>query len=136
MNIKRLGAVLAAAVISVSVVTVTALAAGTRVPINEKYFPDENFREYISENLDTDGNGYLSQKERDEVTRIDIFAMEIASLKGIGYFENLEILNCQVNELVSLDMSKNKMLRELYCNENELTSLDVSKNKALKKLLC
>ncbi|MBD5141967.1 MAG: hypothetical protein HDT25_11250, partial [Ruminococcus sp.] len=71
MSIKKLAAALAASVISVTAVTVTAFAAGTKVPITEKYFPDENFREYVSQ-FDTDGNGWLSQKERDAVKVIDV----------------------------------------------------------------
>ncbi len=92
MHIKKLAAVVAASVISVTAVTVTAAAAGTKVPITEKYFPDEGFREYVSQ-FDTDGNGYLSQKERNAVQKInvgvdwdnyDIDRPIVKSLKGSG----------------------------------------------------
>ena len=139
MNIKKLGAGFAAAVIAVSAVTVTAFAAGTRVPINEKYFPDEIFREYVSR-FDTDGNGSLSQNERDAVTEINVgFPNDdeiIKSLVGVGYFQNLKKLECSGNELTKLNVSKNINLKELCCDGNKLTSLNVSKNTKLEKLMC
>lgn len=139
MNIKRLGAVLAAAVISVSAVTVTAFAAGTRVPINEKYFPDENFREYVKQ-FDTDGNGSLSQKERDAVTEINVGLPNddeiIKSLVGVGYFQNLEKLDCSGNELTKLNVSQNTKLTNLYCNTNNLKKLDLKNNTELVEVFC
>ena len=41
-----------------------------------------------------------------------------------------------MNQLTSLDLSKNTELTMLYCNGNQLTSLDLSKNTALKHLYC
>jgi len=49
---------------------------------------------------------------------------------------NITKLNCDDNELISLDISKNSALIELICEENQLTSLDVSKNSALIVLIC
>lgn len=139
MNIKKICAAVAAAVFSVLAVTVTAVAAGTKVPITEKYFPDENFREYVSQ-FDADGNGYLSQKERDAVTEINVGLPNdneiIKSLVGVGYFQNLEKLDCSGNELTKLNVSKNVELKELCCDGNKLTSLNVSKNTKLEKLMC
>ena len=50
--------------------------------------------------------------------------------------KNITVLECQGNELVSLNFSKNKTLKELNCNSCRLTSLDVSKNVALIRLYC
>lgn len=139
MNVKKAVSAAAAAVISAVALSVTAFAAGTRVPINEKYFPDENFREYVNQ-FDADGNGSLSQKERDAVTEIDVGFPDddkiIKSLLGVGYFKNLEKLDCTGNELTKLNVSKNTELRELKCDDNKLTSLNVSKNTKLEKLMC
>ncbi|MDE5741065.1 MAG: hypothetical protein K2H90_01285 [Oscillospiraceae bacterium] len=55
MNIKKITAAMAALAVSVTAVSVTAFAAGTKVPLTEKYFPDENFREYVTQ-FDTDEN--------------------------------------------------------------------------------
>ena len=120
---KKIWAALAAVIISVTALSVTAFAAEMRVPINEKYFPDEIFREYVSE-FDTNGDNWLSQNERDKVTEIDVSSKEIGSLKGIEKFKNLETLDCH----------------NIYClntvdgHYDWLTELDVSQNTKLKKL--
>ena len=43
-------------------------------------------------------------------------------------------LECGSNQLVSLDVSQNPKLEELYCCDNQLVSLDVSGNPLLKQL--
>ena len=135
MNIRKLGAAVAAAVVAVSAVTITAFAAGTKVPITEKYFPDEIFREYVKQ-FDTDGNGSLSQKERDAVTEINVSEMGIKSLSGVSYFQNLEKLDCIGNELTRLNVSKNTKLEQFSCDDNKLTKLDLSKNTELFLISC
>ncbi len=45
-------------------------------------------------------------------------------------------LNCQDNQLSTIDVSKNTLLEELHCSNNQLTTLDVSKNTLLKQLNC
>ena len=45
-------------------------------------------------------------------------------------------LYCDNNQLTSLDVSENTILRELYCFFNQLSCLDVSNNTNLEKLLC
>lgn len=114
-----------------------ALAAEGDVAINEDNFPDANFRTYISEELDTDEpKGTLSAAEIDAVTAIKVPEMGIADLTGIAYFENLETLSCAMNQLTSLDVSKNVKLTKLFCDSNQLETLDVSKNTELTMLYC
>ena len=48
----------------------------------------------------------------------------------------LTSLNCNSNQLASLDVSRNAALVNLYCGSNQLTSLDISNNTALKELNC
>ena len=45
-------------------------------------------------------------------------------------------LDCNENQLTSLNVSKNTALTSLECSYNQLTSLDVSKNTALTTLSC
>lgn len=45
-------------------------------------------------------------------------------------------INCNGNQLASLELSANTALTTLYCNNNQLDSLDVSKNAALISLNC
>ena len=45
-------------------------------------------------------------------------------------------MRCQRNELISLDVSNNAALEDLFCQENKLTSLDVSSAIVLELLDC
>lgn len=107
--------------------------AGETLALNATNFPDANFRAYLSEEFDTDGNGYIDPSV---VTDILVRDKGIESLKGIEYFENLKQLNCQYNELTSIDLSKNTVLEGLDCGNNQLTDLDVSNNTLLNVLFC
>ena len=49
---------------------------------------------------------------------------------------NLKRLKCGLNQLKSLDISKNNSLTALTCDSNELTSLDISKENSLYFLNC
>lgn len=55
------------------------------------------------------------------------------SLNGL---DELSFLNCNCNELNSLDVSENVALTSLQCYSNKLSSLKVSKNAALTSLDC
>lgn len=105
-------------------------------PINSANFPDANFRAYVLDNFDTDGNGSLSDAEKDVVNDIDVRSSSISSLVGVEMFENLRQLWCEDNRLSSLDVSRNTALTLLDCTHNELSSLDVRQNIALVHLIC
>lgn len=106
------------------------------VEINEENFPDEIFRQYVSDNFDTDGNGFLSELEIARQDFINVSNENITTLKGIEFFTSLKKLNCGNNQLTDLDVSKNVALTSLHCNLNQLTQLDVSQNTALLHLCC
>ena len=111
------------------------------VEINSTNFPDQDFLQYVKDNIDkadTTGqkDGKLSQAERDAVTEISITNTNCTDLTGIAYFANLKILYCSDNKLTGLDMSGNPALEQLLCYENNLESLNVTKNKKLSKLKC
>ena len=112
-------------------------SAWADVEINETNFPDENFRNYLL-NQTYGSDGVITDAEIAEVTSIDVSEgwYNIASLKGIEFFTALETLNCAVNKLTALDVSKNTALTTLNCGGNQLTALDVSKNTALTSLKC
>ena len=117
-------------------IVVTPTPAPKGVPIDSEHFPDDNFRDYVADNFDTDGNSYLSDVEADAVTDINVSGMIISSLEGIEYFENLRVLFCAERNLTSLDISNNTKLERLSCYYNSLTSLDVSNNTKLELLIC
>ena len=48
---------------------------------------------------------------------------------------SLKYLDCSVNKLTALDLSKSSELTELSCSSNKLTSLDLSANKKLQKIV-
>lgn len=88
-------------------------ACASTTKIDEKTFPDDAFRQYVLENIDTNHDGYLSQKEKDNcktihfvkfVPTIDELPDEddgtvqrpvytkkdyVFDFKGIGWFKNL-----------------------------------------------
>lgn len=86
--------------------------------------------------FDTNSDGYLSKKERNNVALISAKYWKISSFKGIKYFPNLKYLDCGHNNLTSLDLSGNKKLEKLNCDYNKLTYLNVSKNPELENLVC
>ena len=103
--------------------------------IDETKFPDDNFRNYLLEQ-DYGKDGVLTEAEIRNITVMDVSEKDIKSLKGIEYFTALDSLDCSVNELTTLDVSKNTALTNLNCRSNKLTALDVSKNTALNVLTC
>lgn len=108
------------------------------VEINSTNFPDQDFLQYVKDNIDTEKDGKLSQAERDAVTTIKLpeDGSYCPTMKGIEYFPELVTLKCPNANVRSLDVSKNLKLETLWCYWNNLTQLDVSKNKALKDLRC
>ena len=107
--------------------------------INPTNFTDKNFRSYVAKfdtEKSTSGRLTRSELEAEGAKKIDVYDKNIASLKGVEYFAKLETLNCNNNQLTTLDMSKNTALTDLLCFSNQLTSLDVSKNTALTYLNC
>lgn len=101
--------------------------------IDETNFPDVNFRSYVLASFDSNGDEKLDDEEIANVKYIYAPAKTISSLKGIEYFTELLELNCDNNQLTSLDVSKNTKLVKLICSKNALTSLNTSHNPLLKK---
>ena len=132
---KRALCILLAVLLTVSVLPASASAAGG-VKIDKTNFPDNTFRALIHGTYDTNGDWKLSAAELAAVTYMVVGDQGIASLKGIEFFTSVTTLDCGVNQLKTLDVSKNTKLKALYCSNNKLTALDVSKNTALEVLDC
>lgn len=66
--------VIAGIVISITVLPEKTgiVQAAEEVIINETNFPDEVFRNYIKTNIDSDGNGILSNNEIQKTTEINV----------------------------------------------------------------
>ena len=111
-----------------------------RVPIGEDnygpfYFPDSTFRTYLHK-FDKNGDDYLSKTELDAIKEISVGEKGITNLQGINFFPNLEKLNCNNNQLTTLNVKSNLNLKQLDCSENQLTELNVWENDQLTKLDC
>lgn len=107
----------------------------TSLPINEKNFPDPNFRKYIK-NYKAGGRDVLTVEEQRKVESIEVKGWNISNLKGIEAFPNLKELNCENNSIQKLDLRQNPKLEKLICNKNQLTQLDLSMNPKIYHLRC
>src|SRR5574344_764902 len=115
-------------------------------------FTDAVLKAYVVAHYDgSDGtakDGEISEAEALLVTAINVYGgydttkaqsgtkTKIASFADIANFPNLDTLDCALNSLTSLDVSKNTKLTYLACYDNQLTSLDVSANTLLTYLGC
>ena len=98
--------------------------AEQELPIDEAHFPDANFRKFIKDRFDTDGNGSLSQSEMDAVDGVGFgYGYDIKSFKGIEYFSELWFLTIEDKSLESLDVSKNTKLEEISLRNCQITNL-------------
>lgn len=107
----------------------------TSLPINEKNFPDANFRNYIK-TYKAGNRDVLTVEEQRKVETIEVEGWNISNLKGIEAFPNLKELNCGNNSIQKLDLRQNPELEKLICNKNQLTQLDLSKNPKIYHLIC
>ena len=115
----------------------SAFAANTEIDFNSPdfklNFPDEEFRRFLKECCDKNGDGKLD---------VDIKNMTIPtsygikSLKGIEFFEDLEKLDCHDIGLTTLNVGKNFKLKELDCSQNQLKEYYPILSSGLKKLNC
>lgn len=113
-----------------------AQTASGYVAFNSTNFPDENFRNYISETMGISLYTLISDQALSKITNIDVSNKEISSLKGIEYFTNLKYLHCNNNNISELDMTHNTKLTGLICNDNKLSSIDVSTLSELDDFRC
>lgn len=99
--------------------------------------PDQNFLIALIEiGVDANHNGSISQAEAENVTDLDIQMKSIGDMTGIEAFSNLENLECQMNQLDSLNLSYNTAIKYVNVDLNVLTYLNVSNNLALISLIC
>jgi len=90
----------------------------------------------IERGIDTNGDGIISTIEAEAVNFLDLFGCDISDMTGIEKFVNLDTLNCEENNLTSLNITGNSKLRILYCRNNPLEELDVSGISSLFMLNC
>lgn len=106
------------------------------IAINEKNFPDENFRDYVAGEWDKNRDKYFSPSEIANAKWISCDNKEISNLKGIEFFTNIWLLECYYNNLTTIDLSHNKNLSYINCHHNQLKELEVSGLPLLKTFYC
>lgn len=95
-----------------------------------------NFKAYLVENFDTDGDGEITEDEAKAVTNITASMLNITSLVGIEYFSNLETIDVSFNKLETVDLSHSSKLTSVLVNGNKLQSLSLANLSALQTLDC
>ena len=103
------------------------------------YIPDANFKAVLVGNsaINTNGDTEIQVSEASAFGGAIICDNQsISNLSGIEAFTALTELNCDVNNLTSLDLSINTALTLLYCSNNQIASLDVFNNTALTSFGC
>jgi len=112
------------------------------VVVDSATFPDPVFRDAILNGYtnhlgvetfaatDKNGDGKLSEAERNAVTKIDIRGESnanrgaLTSLDGSENFQNVTSILATYNNIATLDVSKNTNLEKLYVGYNSLSVLD------------
>ena len=124
------------AILVISCADISRMHAKNRVAINERNFPDDNFRKYILDAFDTNKNGFLSDQEIYYVRNIHCENMNIENVKGIEHFPYLVGLWCLNNHIKSWNLSGNPHLKGIWCSHNDFTSLDFSACPELEWVYC
>src|SRR5688572_11702726 len=100
--------------------------------------PDANFKAALVANasINTDADTNIQVSEAVAYSGgITVNGMGINDLTGIEAFTNLTSLNCNYNNLTSLNVSANTALTILICANNNLTTLDITTNILLTNLV-
>ena len=96
----------------------------------------EDFKAYLVENFDTDGDGEISRDEAEFITAIECEDLGLTSLEGVRNLTNLQTLHCSYNAIETLDVSGMTSLTELLCDHNLITDLNVSGCTSLNNIEC
>ena len=122
---------------------ITNLGTLSASSFEEQVIDNKAFIEAVGEQVawtkNKDGNVSLTPENLaaiEKVTSLTVSDKSLSDLSGIEYFVNLISLDCQKNQLASLDVSNLTKLTVLTCNENQLTKLDVSSLTKLSNLNC
>ncbi len=106
------------------------------IPIDEQTFPDETFRNYVSEKFDDNSNGELDFLETLKANDVSVYSKSTSSLRGIEHLRFVEKIDYRSNNLTYLDLSQNKCLKNLWCSNNQITTLRLSEHPRLTTLEC
>lgn len=111
------------------------------VRLDETYFPDPEFRDYLSWRFQINEGEIIPEQILNETKELMVGTTHagngfIEDLTGIEYFKNLTSLNCRRNNIKNIDLSNNDKLEELNCEGNFIKEIDFTGCTGLKKLYC
>jgi hypothetical protein len=107
------------------------------VMAQQTYVPDDNFeQELINQGFDNVLDDYVTTSNINAIGGLYVSNQNISDLTGIEDFIALVSLECNDNQLTTLDLSNNTALSYLECWGNQLTSLDLTQNLMLDYLYC
>ena len=113
------------------------IEGNVEVEFNTTNFPDPGFREYIETVMGVKDGEIFNTRSVRKIIFSGIEHKTIKNLKGIEFFENLELLNCANNEIEgTVDLSRNKKLQTLDCSGNNITEIKMDSNTPLTELDC
>lgn len=126
--------ILLVALCSTAGISAASAVESDQVPIDSDTFPDPAFLDWVEQQ---DADGFLSESERDAVTNMDLRKQGIQDSTGLEWFQSLEKLNCNENDLIELEITDFPALQSLTCNENpRLETLTLSDVPELEHLYC
>ena len=98
--------------------------------------PDVNGNVATYTSVDTNMDGQIQISEALAIKWLDVSASTIADLTGIQSFASLRYLNCNSNQLQSLNVSGLANLQIINCSVNQIANLDLSGLTNLHSLDC
>lgn len=118
-------------------------ATAASIPVDEANFPDKDFRQYVSEQIDKNSDRMLSDEEIANTRKIEIDSNDkrglvVRNFRGIERFTELEELRilevvdpkgdyeCAFETDISLNLSGNTKLKIFVCKAGKIDGLDLS----------
>lgn len=105
------------------------------VSIDDKNFPDANFRKIVKEEFDNNKNDVLDKEEIINARKIDLIEIdngeEVESVEGMEKLSFLEDASLGYSKISEIDVSKNTSLRKLSLAGTKVSNLDTSNNQLL-----
>lgn len=141
-------AVAAALVVAVAVAGLVAIGNRPDTPstaaLDLADVEDEQFRSYLADLADADGDGTISAEEAAQVTQMGSYengeasggpsGMNITSLRGIEQFTNLKTLVCTDNDIDVVDLTANTALEHVICSGSGVGELKLPSGGSLTTL--
>ena len=102
---------------------------GNDLPIGYTYIPDNNFEQELMDlgfdKTDTIQDNMVLTSDIENIKELHVDSLGIYNHTGIEDFKSIEILYCDWNELIKLDLSNNHALVKLHCERNKIRKLIV-----------